>query len=706
MVNRVVAYQGYRPTAVHARGKLGQNPSPDKEATTTYFAMIPKSGGNTSAPDGWRYIALMSYVSKVYDKMILNRISPIIDPLLRTEQNGFRKKRSTLQQVMQLKLIYEEIQYRKNQQGVFLFVDYSNAFPSVSVDAIKAALKAFHVPQFLIDAILKMYSGHQGIVRNSDGLSAPFNITAGVLQGDTLAPFLFDLVLDCILRKTLSHCNTNGLQFQTHIHDLDFADDIVLICGTAHEAQKRLIRLAKLSRHCGLEINLKKTKFMLLGCHKPAVIKIGNIHLEQVTDYKYLGVYLSTQKDIRMRLAQAWQATTRLTPVWKSPALSESGKIRLWRSMIEPIITYGGPAWTLTQKLQQTLCGSTTRMLRFIRGLPGDAHIALEDIYGVTLSATAIDMPQIATTICVRQLSLLQNTFKNFPDHNIFRLLQMQPVAPRKAARQTFLKDLIATRIGCSLSQFNFQLLTTDFIHDRAQLVEQTIYDRVARLAHGRKLHHITLALLDQLPPYDDDTPLQLQPRAQYLSIRTSVDKLKWITNNFPHLLPQPPPQQFHNNQQHHHQQQQQQQQALNQLLVPTRKISRYSFVQVPFDEFLHPTFCIASSPTKASIATQDLPHLDRTIHLAPATQIESELQAVINILREFLHTPVRIDLSNQSILTKISKLARHYFQRLLRKHVLWKTIFLLLRNRSHKVEFSHNLPSLATTRSRAIARL
>ena len=59
-----------------------------------------------------------------------------------------------------------------------------------------------------------------------------FYITKGVLQGDTLAPFLFIIVLDYVLKVT----ELGNFGVQTHPdksrHDLDFADDITMCSWT------------------------------------------------------------------------------------------------------------------------------------------------------------------------------------------------------------------------------------------------------------------------------------------------------------------------------------------------------------------------------------------------------------------------------------------------------------------------------------------
>ena len=55
-----------------------------------------------------------------------------------------------------------------------------------------------------------MYENTEAIVLSPDGHTDPFKIKAGVLQGDTLAPFLFIIVLDYIMRKSTTEAERLG----------------------------------------------------------------------------------------------------------------------------------------------------------------------------------------------------------------------------------------------------------------------------------------------------------------------------------------------------------------------------------------------------------------------------------------------------------------------------------------------------------------
>ena len=72
-----------------------------------------------------------------------------------------------------------------------------------------------------------LYESSSSVVSVNGNLSTELEITTDVLQGDTLAPFLFIIVLDYVLSKT-----TTDQGIITHIEehfvlpDLDFADEL------------------------------------------------------------------------------------------------------------------------------------------------------------------------------------------------------------------------------------------------------------------------------------------------------------------------------------------------------------------------------------------------------------------------------------------------------------------------------------------------
>ena len=93
------------------------------------------------------------------------------------------------------------------------------------------------------------------------------------------------------------------------LSDLDFADDIALLSKEIWQAQELLLRVEKSVGKVGLKMNAGKTKFMSFNSDNVTITTSNGTDLDQVTDCKYLGVWMaSTEKEFKHRKAAAWRA--------------------------------------------------------------------------------------------------------------------------------------------------------------------------------------------------------------------------------------------------------------------------------------------------------------------------------------------------------------------------------------------------------------
>ena len=92
---------------------------------------------------------------------------------------------------------------------------------------------------------MMLYKNTKVKVRSSDGNTDNFDIVAGVLQEDTLAPYLLIICLDYVLRTSIDLMKENGFKLarkkqkilaQT-IMDADYADDIALLAKTPAQTE-------------------------------------------------------------------------------------------------------------------------------------------------------------------------------------------------------------------------------------------------------------------------------------------------------------------------------------------------------------------------------------------------------------------------------------------------------------------------------------
>ncbi|XP_072033316.1 uncharacterized protein [Amphiura filiformis] len=89
----------------------------------------------------------------------------------------------------------------KNLSAVVTFIDFKKAFDTVHRGKMIKILKAYGIPDIIVNAIEDTYQGTEAKVMTRDGDTDEFEILAGVPQGDTLAPYLFISVLDYCLRS-------------------------------------------------------------------------------------------------------------------------------------------------------------------------------------------------------------------------------------------------------------------------------------------------------------------------------------------------------------------------------------------------------------------------------------------------------------------------------------------------------------------------
>ena len=88
---------------------------------------------------------------------------------------------------------------------------------------------------------MQLYKNTQVKVHSLDGDTDYFDIVAGLLQGGTLAPYLFIICLDYMLRTSIDKMKDNGFKLAKErsrryptqtITDADYADNIALLPNT------------------------------------------------------------------------------------------------------------------------------------------------------------------------------------------------------------------------------------------------------------------------------------------------------------------------------------------------------------------------------------------------------------------------------------------------------------------------------------------
>ena len=189
--------------------------------------------------------------------------------------------------------------------------------------------------------------------------------------------------------------------------------------------------------------NITEEVQMALGDGTP----IGRATTEKGTqDFVYLGSWIDTTwQDIKVRKGQAWAALNKMDSIWKS-SLSRETKIGIFRATAEYVLLYGSEAWTSNKKVNKSLNGCYTRMLRKVLNVSWKQHLTNQQLYRT--------VPPVSSTIRQRRLKFAGHSVRQ-KDQNVSELVLWEPTHGTKSKggqSKTFV-DTLKEDTGCTSAE-------------------------------------------------------------------------------------------------------------------------------------------------------------------------------------------------------------------------------------------------------------
>jgi hypothetical protein len=136
------------------------------------------------------------------------------------------------------------------------------------------------------------------------------------------------------------------------------------------------VALLDASKEVGLEVNPEKTKYMLMSRSQKTgqkySIKIVNRSFEHVAKFRYIRTTLTDQNDmheeIKSRLNRGNACYHSVQSLLSSRLLSWNLKVKIYKTIILPVVLYGCETWSLTLREEHRLKVFENRVLRRIFG--------------------------------------------------------------------------------------------------------------------------------------------------------------------------------------------------------------------------------------------------------------------------------------------------------------------------------------------------
>lgn len=334
---------------------------------------VHKKGSKKNCSN-YRGIALLPTAYKVLSYLLLGRLEPYAEEIIGDYQCGFRRNRSTIDQIFQLKQLMEK-RWEYAQDIHSLFVDFTKAYDSVDKMTLVKILRAFGIPDKLVRLIKAVTQVSKLRVRVGNSLTEEFEVATGLKQGDALSPMLFNLILEHVIRKVLNH--DSGVELNGKHQIIGYADDLALLGTCANEVRIMAKTLEEEGRKVGLRINQDKTEYFHMRRYKDTRARRKDLVVEGTTykgveKFKYLGCTVTDtnerHEEIDIRIHNALRCSAALHQILVSKLISRRTKIRIYKTVIRPILMYGCEAWTLTLKEENKLLVAERKILRKILG--------------------------------------------------------------------------------------------------------------------------------------------------------------------------------------------------------------------------------------------------------------------------------------------------------------------------------------------------
>ena len=313
-------------------------------------------GGDKNALTNYRTIMISSLFAKLVSTLLEKRISKWAEENDKRArgQAGFRAQHSTTDHLITLRVLFDEAR-RTGNTLYCCFVDFKKAFDTIPRGGLWERMRKIGVPEHLQAGVGKLYEQVRCKLRTCAELVGDFESNIGVKQGCPLSPTLFGLFIDALEEYLAGLADSvDGPMLGGYVVLLLlYADDVVLMAYEEKGLHLLLQRLAAFCEDSGLEVNVAKTKILLVKTfqpkHIPSFLFKGK-QIENVSSFKYLGIDVPSDHKWGKAVERRLEAATGHYYAFENMCTQQeisSWRVRctLFDALVVQTVLYGVEVW-------------------------------------------------------------------------------------------------------------------------------------------------------------------------------------------------------------------------------------------------------------------------------------------------------------------------------------------------------------------------
>ena len=214
--------------------------------------LIPKQAKDSRYLKNNRPITILNSCYKVIEKMIANRLQPMLEKIVNMDQKGFMKNRKIASNIRR---ILDQMMYAKENdlEAIILSLDFQKCFDNVSFTAITGTMEYFKFPRYLTKWTQVPHNGFNAKIQNAGNFSKDTNILKGVHQGGPCSAYYFLICAEILAMNLRNNEKIKGIPVNM-IRNLlgQYADDMDIYLIKDRQSYKEvLLELSKFKRHSG-----------------------------------------------------------------------------------------------------------------------------------------------------------------------------------------------------------------------------------------------------------------------------------------------------------------------------------------------------------------------------------------------------------------------------------------------------------------------